>query len=73
MAWNKEQNPTGYSMPATNPLVPATRTTADEEAEEILRAQTSGRSIPSSLNDLPIAANARKADGFLPKATSAGQ
>lgn len=71
MAWNREQNPTGISNPAVRPVAvdPLADGTSNEELRKVTRANARGPR-PGSIRELPIAANARKADGFAPKATS---
>lgn len=74
MGWNRQQNTTGVSNPAIRPIVadPLDMTTTVKDAREITRRKARARRIPAPA-DRPIAANSRKAEGFAPKATSAGQ
>lgn len=75
MGWSRKQNPTGVNNPAIRdiPVDPLdiTTTKADERQRQRTLAR---RSVPAPQpQNLPIAANARKAEGFAPTATSPGQ
>jgi hypothetical protein len=74
MAWSRQQNPTGISNPAVRPILadPVDNEPAKQDERKRQRA-LAARTIPARPSDLPIAANARKADAFAPQATSAGQ
>jgi len=74
MGWSKGQNPTGVSNPAVRaiPVDPLDMTTTKQDERKRQRA-LSNRTLPAQKSDLPIAANARKAEGFAPQATSAVQ
>lgn len=74
MGWNRQQNPSGVRNPAIRPIVddPLNMTTTVKDAREVTRRKARGRRIPAP-GGAPIAANSRKAEGFAPKATSAGQ
>lgn len=72
MAWSRQQNPTGVSNPAVRPIEAAPETTTSRDLRNIIRRR-SRRRVAASVNELPIAANASKVEGFAPNATSAGQ
>lgn len=74
MGWSKQQNPTGVSNPGIRPIIddPALMTTSAVEARRTLAIRARAR-VNSRVNELPIAANARKADGFAAVAGSVVQ
>lgn len=74
MAWSRQQNPNGVSNPAIRPIQPdpVDLETSKQDARK-QRQALANRTVPAAATDLPIAANARKADGFAPNATSPGQ
>lgn len=70
MSWNREQNPTGYSMPAVRPIPQEPRTTSEEDALAVAVARS--KATVSGGDGPPIKASTRKADGFAPEVTTDG-